>query len=915
MSTKGVNEHSMFPRVEQLFRDSLSALEAEKARRRHEELLERQLVHRTRVAAIAMACIAVVAIAAGAIGWNEQIKAVGAEIRAQREAEAVLTAQSRHHRDEVQLRREFDRSVILAGKAKIAAGLAEQQKRAAEQQAQVARQQTQIADFEKARIEAAAEVQRRQLESSQLAEMDRVMITTTGFDPRLARLIGATAYSAFPETFAGRDALLEAAESPEALARVALPPWSLGAVAGNGQFVAVLAGERQRRYAQTVTGSLVALRAFPSAILSRAANVHANFMCGFESSPSVAVAAFNRVDRYDLRGRLGPELTASRIVAPLRAMACAPRPETVVYVDSQNRLGTLSFARPAPDLIAQLSGPRAVGIRLSQSGSLAAVTLADGKVSIYDLHRRKPLLASTDTLLKDLTNDCSPVAGCAGAVAFTPDDRHLTWYDRGNIYVEPIAASATARTIYPCPSEYCAQPLLVFPSTAILPSVVGRGRYANAPPATPAPGETPASYTETYDNQSGTLQPHPLWDRQLAMYIIEYDPWAESAPNAFGSGIAMESLVEIGAPMIGTVPAAQWTESYILRGHFLLIPASSEGRFISYDLPHLRDNFDKEFSVSYRVRVRDSGDGVHAVTYNYTTGETKVLDMRSAPRRNPIVIARFLRERVNDVGGKYVRSVQIAYDPRAKIVTLLSNTIARSHDSMVGGELHRFDLSGRLVESLSEKQLANSAGVDVSSIGAWYLSQRGNYITLNLNPPKADVMLKVDGTRIGSAYAIGAVSPDETFALGLRKGDLARKYLLPSWHSSGIMGVPWSNQAAQFMAIAPDGRTAAYASGSKIQLLDLSAKANYKYLLPGPPDIYDFVGLTFSADSRYLIVKYYDASRESYAAVYALDPNQWALSACMTSGRSLSARQFHAMFPGITYRDPCAQYATEMYRW
>lgn len=726
-------------------------------------------------------------------------------------------------------------------------------------------------------------------------------------DNRVAGLVGADAY-AVGQTGDARSVLLSAAVTSGAIGRVALPPWSLGAVTAAGRYVVVLAGARQERYAQPVTGSLVAVDALTLAVRSRIANVRARLMCGLDSSSEIAVATTDGIAVYRIApdGTLAPSATLH--TGSVRALACADD-SRLLYVDDSNEFRTVSTSTDRTVTIARVDGA-AEGIVLSPSAGVAAVTLSDGGVAIYDVRTHR--LIGRRVLFTNLSQDCIPASGCAGALALHWDGVHrvwdIAWYDAGKVHIE--ALNGTSDDEYTCPVEDCAHAALTYRPGATLPTVVG-GQYGST-----YYDASQKSYSWEYKDYAGA-QRHPLFDSEFNMYVTPYDPAAAAQENPFGSGLAAESFAMVQGPMLGTIPSPQWS-SPGLTEHEMLVPMGQG--LVRFNLDQLRVGFGRLLGTpSYRLQLRDSGDGAHAVTFDWQSGWVHVLDIRFSPER-VLHAFRVSAVPVNEKAHLYTYEMQIGYDPRAGVVTMLAYT-----PSSVVLYLKRYDRTGRLLGSVSGATLMAHARARRGSVVQLTLSDRGNYVLMKLEEPSPDVIMRADGTFVGSAYSIDSISADETVAIAqARTGDsIDTIYRLPEWTVDGLNpGLP---ESAEYVSMSPDGQTIAYAtydtsaSSYYLHLYDVPSRTTYRVDLPPPPDLKSFRSITFSADSRYLLVTYDDTSEPNpnhILAIYAMDPNAWTRAACLMAGRSLSAQEFHELVgPQVPYRDGCAPYAGEMYRW
>ncbi|MHB8433291.1 MAG: nSTAND1 domain-containing NTPase [Candidatus Tyrphobacter sp.] len=891
--------------VNALIDESRAAVNAEVERRAAAERREREmeierrrsaerLAQRTRVLASMMSVIAVLAIGAA-------IAAVGFAARA-RTAEGVARQQAAAAQRQQQIALAQRAIAVRYGIAALKQErIARREASIARQQAIIARNETIIARAAEARAVAArlqvvqyATRQRYEAGSAELAEIDHGMYNNR-YDNRVAGLIGTDAYAASP-TGDARSVLLTAAWTPNAIGRVALPPWDLGAVIARGRTLVVLAGARQSRYGDPVTGSLVAIDATTLAVLGRTPAVTATFVCGFEDGARVAVANARAITIYDVRPNGLAVRSASVPSAAVRAIACLPRGERVLFVDARNTLRVATLGGRGSREIARVEGS-VDGIAVSNSGDRAAVATSDGNVAIYDLATDRRL--ARQRLFGDPASDCSALAGCAAAMTFTSDEKQVAWYDAGALHIAPIASATDAS--YLCAASLCAHTSLVYYSTgSTIPMLVADGGVVGYDP-------DKKRFTRQYDDAAGS-QRRALLDRQFGMYVTPYDPAGALQPNPFHSGLAEQSFSQVQGPLRGTVPDSQWVQSFALTGHDVLIPGASG--YIGFDLDHLREAFDRTYDVSYRVRMRDCGDGAHAVTFNMFTGAVQVLDIRSS---TPRVLHAFTVGRVPVRAGKYAYLVSVGYDPSSGIITLLSY-------STTFATVRRFNVAGHVLMSASRAQLLAHANIVPSQINNWTLSPRGNYVAVAVQSPAQDAILRPNGALVGRAYSIDMIAPNERLVIAESRssaGFAESVYRLPDWAQVGITSIPVQ---AEGLAIAPDARTVAYydEEGGRqvLHLYDYQSRASYRTALPSPPDLGKYTTLTFSADGRYLLASYDDPQQYHRLAVFAVEPGAWAKAACLMAGRSLTLEEFRSYAGSdIPYRDGCLPYANEMYRW
>jgi hypothetical protein len=860
---------------------------AERERLEKEALADRVRARRSGGIAAVLTVVAILALVAALYSIRQRAIAVSAESAAIASAQRATTAEQKAVALQVYVKKlEEQRVQTMAARNTVL-----------QQQRNIAQKQRNIAQTESDLANRYASVLQTTSEGGELGRMAEGLWDNG--DQRVAGLLGADAYMLDNTGVNARESLLESAVLPDALGAVALPPWNLGAVAGGGLEIAVLAGQRQASYGQPITGSLVTVDAATLAVRSRTPDVHGSFMCGFDALGRVVIASDGRLDEYDLTPTAGAARVASMSTGPVQALACSPQGETAYYVDAQGTLRGAGFNGSPSVSIGRIAG-QANGLIASDTGRLAAVTTTAGDVTVFALATHKVLIQKR--MFADVERDCLSTAGCTGALAFEENDGDMSWYDAGRINARTI----DGRTVvsFPCAPALCDHPSLVYLGASVLPSVVTQSVLGYV--------STKKDYEKAYADIAGTAV-HALLDRELKEYVIPYNPETADAPNPLGSGLAVGALILESAPMIGRIGTSQWSGSYILRGHDLVLAAANG--YYTYDLDRLREQFTTSFSPSYAIRVRDGGvvrmpDGQvrhDAVAFNYQTGVVQILDVRTDP---PAVIHQFKTARVQVKNNLYQENVQLGYDARTGVVAFLSD------DS-----LRRFTDQGRLISSLSRPQILRLAQLHSTAAQLnWELSERGNFVILHV-PNQSDVLMDANGRVVGQDYVIDYLTPDETRAFGFEekgKRDVAHAYELPSWTllPGGVLPI---SSGASYLGLAPNGKLLAYYDSSAdnpIQLYDVSSRSLFQYNLPVPPDESQYWDFAFSDDDRYLMIHYKGSDGGYYTAIYALDPQTWMRAACLMAGRPLSLQEFQAnVGTQIPYVNACAPYASQMYRW
>lgn len=737
--------------------------------------------------------------------------------------------------------------------------------------------------------------------SEKLARLDSSLYRT-GLDYRLDGLIGVAAYTTSP-TAEAADMLLTGVETPgsPAIGHVALPAWSSGTVAQHGTLLTLLTGK-----------VLTTLDAATLAVRSRIPAASAIAYCGFRSSSRVAVAVAGHVSVYDVSSARG-RLVTSRRTGPVLAMACAPNHETVFIAGSDGVLRSLDLAAGRTFAIGEMPGRRVNTVIASPRATYVATIANDGSAAIFDVAQKRRIQAWK---FADVASSCT--AACAGALAFSPAERRIAWYDANAVHMAPVG-NVSLQKAFPCARVLCGAPTLAYAREDLPPTVIAAGVPAQKQGNVFFFNGENKLYEVMWNYAVDAQSPGTLYDRDLQMYATSDAPG--SIPNPYGHSLATHSLAAISgtdgtvafqagsseqsAPMLGAQPASQWNDSYALTGHVLILPGTRA--LHAYNLDRYRVSILNAAPVSDRIRLRDSGDGVHAVSMNYGTGTVQVLTLRD--RRHPLASFRLSPIRT-DASGYYLDNPQIAYDPAAHLVTI---------DSSAG--IRRYDLRGHLVMSRSWEQIGTAANLRLPAGYLRELSNRGNYIIIREPEKVPDWLVTVDGRRVGSSYAMRSLSRDERFAFARENLDTRTlsMYALPKWHSVGLVVVPSS---AQYVSLSPDGKTIGFVNdkGTKdvpdyqLGIYDVQSKNLLLVSLPKTPNLERYYGVSISADNRYEIVTYKvkgDTGRT--LAAYSLDPREWMRGICLMAGRPLTRGEFRSVVGSLPYRDGCAPYVSQMY--
>lgn len=848
-----------------------------------------RLTKRTRVFAAVVSVLLIVAMVGGVAALALARRADHAKLQA-RTAEAKLIQLRLHQAAiiESRLQRSATKSMEQAHLLFLAT---RRYQKLADRNSALAAQNARLASLAM-RGERVAQVQAdrlgRQMDSQSLSGLDRSLYLA-GSDYRYSALVGVAAYALQPGG-SESDKVLLGVETPlaPALGHVALPRWDLGTTADRGRLIAVRSG-----------GAIVIIDARTLAVDARITNAPVTMLCGFDDGPAVAVANSTRFAIYDLSNPGRPSRLETLPMRNITAMACENRGGIIVTTGPDGTLRTYSLGTDVAHIIAREPLARVKGIVLSPDDRHAATIDEHGTIRVFDLKRRRETALFSMPVSKAIC-----VRTCAAALAFSPSGERIAWYDGAAVHVASVFGGG--QQIYPCRAKDCGDPRLVY-------------RFDNGPPNVVAPGFPLYRRIDligevlAYDSERKAYEPmsqysfqsssaEPFYDSELQEYATD-DSYAE-IPNPFGDALALHSLAPISTPMLGQQEGSQWDQSYALSGHSLFLPGTRGTD--SYDLSNYRWSLQNADPPSYIVRMRDSGDGRHAISVNYKTGEVRILRIDTRAVRT---IGHFFVAPIpTDAHHYYTFNLQIGYDPGKRLITLTS-----------AAGVQRLSITGRLLRSRSWAQIARTANLPLIRVKRGVLSSRGSYLIVHRSQRNNDWILRSDGRRVGQAFAIRSITRDERYAFVHRTANVPTLTLLrlPSWRSVGLTVVPWR---ARFVSLSADGNKIAYVApnSQQIRLYDVRTKQLYETALPSPHKIAQYFGASISNDGRYLVVGYrFKHGKGRWYGVYDIDPQHWIRSICLMAGKPLSRSEYAqiASVAGRPYFDTCARYRSQMYRW
>lgn len=365
--------------------------------------------------------------------------------------------------------------------------------------------------------------------------------------------------------------------------------------------------------------------------------------------------------------------------------------------------------------------------------------------------------------------------------------------------------------------------------------------------------------------------------------------------------------------LLGLWDAPTWPDSYALGDHTLFL--EGPGGIRSYDLNADQTGLHDSSDASQSTRIRDVGDGIHAVSLNYQTGEIKLMDIASRPRTISSFHVSWLT-----AGNPYRQNgAQIAFDPITRVITVATD-LGIHVFSADGHELLRrrlgwgqFALHGVPSPYPPGEHGSGSEGV------VYLLSGRGNYVIFRSTfaaAPDVDLgdWLLTSNAQLVAKFGEVRVLQRDDYAVGSSEALAAYKvYRLPSMQPEPLL--PLGGAKTSTIAVSPNHRFLAYVAegGSNVnlvRLLDIATRTTLPAALPFaqndyPGDRRFFIEyMQFTSNSRDLLVAYRveqslsDMNPKQYLAVYSADPKTWEDSLCVNTRRQLDENPFGLMTRG-----------------
>ena len=746
-------------------------------------------------------------------------------------------------------------------------------------------------------------------------------------DARPAALLAAAAYTRYKTAEAEGMLLTELSASRE-LAHVALPDWAAFVTAvDSGHAIGVLAAPREKNAAQT-TGSLIVLGLKPLKVLGHLSNVSARLMCGFPSSPQMAAVSDGsltifqlypqpRIERTIPLSSIRPNVPKQSPSVWISAIGCLPKTVLVATTDGVLSRIDASGEREPPVPFPTGAGNEIDGISVSRSGNFAVLlagTRPNPSVPVGPVPFRPSSLTAIDLRnsrvlirrkVKDVGRDCD-VYGCSSEMAFSMNEKQLAWYDDGSVHIANIGnPNASDRFDHKlrCPQNLCGFATLAYRGRGTPDAISFRGSGTSTglqPPALILRFDSHrGEYEEKLAFNAGQVPPLPVYDAYSGLLF------SNDHGGAFGQGLGIHSLfgehslTENRLPLIHQQPAPNRSGSFALTKSSLILAATSEAngslRFSPQDVDTYVPAVGGTGPNNADVLLRDAGDE-KAVALDLGSGIIHVVDFsKEQPdqqRFNIVTIShagaedRYSRENIS----------QIAFDPATKEVTVATRS-----------GIQRYDLENvRSPVLTSWHDLQRGAGLSVEPRGRW-LSSRGNYVVL-----RGDATDKVVTTYDRSGAGAGEVvpisvkvmqiTPDEQYLIGRDKDVLALYKFNPIGTKGEIVRelghLPSAIAASsvRLIAYSPDSRWFAYVDrANHLSIYDAATLIRFWGQLPDPASNSEVEEMTFTADSRFLVVRHKPVNEAtSFLAVYAVDPNEWLSATCLTVNKNMTPSEWGA---------------------
>lgn len=701
-------------------------------------------------------------------------------------------------------------------------------------------------------------------------------------------LLAAAAYeeSATPQTAGALLSRLMAAPGSAAVHAASLPGASyLGgvALASRGTLLAAVTSRTEPPEGFRLT----VFSAANLAVLA-SASVPGSFLCGFPGDSRFAVAGDGTLSFYELTpANAISTLITKRIQGGVAALACMPNPSLVAFASRDGSLSTFDYASDALHSLGLSTPGRNCSLTPSPSGAAIAAVCktADEGEDAVAVFRLSPPDRSRVARSPSFFRPQLCQGGCSQILAFSPDESKLAWFASGHVHLLDYK-SGTATILRGPPQlksgvphyvDGLAYPQIVTPDRGTFDFDAATARYVVE--------------TDTSAEDRG----YPIVDDLLGVYVTT------SGRGSYGAFELSERTARgTQFPMLGAQPLGWTSGGYALFGHSLVVAGKDKLR--SYDLDAYRTQLSEAGDVSDRVKIRDGGDGQHAVAFDFKTGAVRRLDASVAGLALPEIE---LLAPVASRAGQWQDSPEVAFDPSSR--TFTATTQAGLETAGADGKVLAKRTWSDLSRSCASTALRSATYVDLAP----RLSAKGTYLILG-GDSDAGCMLNLSQGTTYDARALRAggwrsVSANERYAFAGLYAD--QTYLLPAATSVtaiSLGGTP--------LSVSADDTVAAYESvGTRtgIQLYDFKRAATIGRPMTPPPSGDTMRELAFTTDGAFLIVNY---AQENIPllAVYVTDPRQWQRELCHRAGRVMTADE--AMRFGVQAGvRGCERFRTELF--
>jgi len=708
--------------------------------------------------------------------------------------------------------------------------------------------------------------------SAKLAELSE----QHGNDKGMSALLAAESYGAetSPET---SGALLAQLTAYTGLHAARVPAWQSGAFTAHGALLALLVPPGKRATGRGPSDLLV----FDVHDLSergRLAGVPSRFLCAFDAAPRVVLADDTTLEVVDVSGS-APQVLGRARSGNIAALACDRSGRSIAFAQRDGTLWTVAVNGAANALTTHRIGriPNVRRLYFSPEDELAVLAGTDNalRIELWDVAKQQLLNMVP-------LNDTCATSTAACRVAFSQDDKLMTWCSHDELYLAEVGTTKLGSTPLKCsfstaypffePSEMEEQ----FPIVAEPDGVAEVDK----------PGKTWA-YLINYQSLAT-----PVVDENAPKLATDEDP-----------GLRTRYVFDFNAPTIVRLRDKGWPDTY---GYAFsgskVYRLEDTGKWSSYDLDRSGTTWIQNYKVNYSHKVRDVGDGVHAVSVNFDTGELDVWDLTKGPAK----IATFTVERVPTKGESYLDNPDLAYDPDTKIVTYLNQNGLRQF-AIGKGEIK----SAITTLAPALKKLR----VSLTDASLW-LSGRGKYVTA-ADANSKQYLLTIDGQFLSRLDRTVDFSADDQYFFGSLYEDSSSAeqilaYQLPTLDPVLGFAVDSPDLTIGFSS---DHRLVAFLNDAgQVQLYDFNAREPIGAGLPEPPGHdkdkdHHTNGLAFTSDGRYLMQRYESPQTGSWLAFYVVDPQVWEREACFVAAPNMDyqAQKLIVGFP--VDPDPCASFA------